>query len=432
LYTVLIMSSGFFWSNACKYAMGKPLQRLLDTLCASCGLTVRQARPDAASAAALYFTCQILLCDAFADQIAFFCVGALAGGTMLHRWRRMDKEDRGRVWRLYGWFSALMMCGSCIGAVAWTARLMNLANGFKGIDRPRNTFQATSQLALSFSWYSAFLVTYAIEFLCLSAAKLMVLDRMSVFAAPEGSVMRTRWAAAGRTLMAAVVSGNAVGLAANAASAFHYQKAAKAYSTVSAYYADNRTDDGDEYQSLGQQEVQLAGSIGSVQRFCEVAVLLLIVVTFAVVGVLSARRVSSRLLLVDAASTAAMTGRALRLRLVGTTAFVFVAFLIRSVLSTMSAAAYEFRDLGQIVDKKCVGFGANQVCDESCNNAYTHVSFWMLYTPEFESTIVLVSSPVALLVALWGMTTESTLQLMKSNGREDLFRLKMREKMPIL
>jgi hypothetical protein len=34
---------------------------------------------------------------------------------------------------------------------------------------------------------------------------------------------------------------------------------------------------------------------------------------------------------------------------------------------------------------------------------------WMLRTPEFQLTVALVSSPVALLVALWGMTNKSTL-----------------------
>ncbi len=43
---------------------------------------------------------------------------------------------------------------------------------------------------------------------------------------------------------------------------------------------------------------------------------------------------------------------------------------------------------------------------------------WTIFTPEFEATIVLVSSPLALLVALWGMTSNATLQLMKSSGRE--------------
>jgi hypothetical protein len=42
----------------------------------------------------------------------------------------------------------------------------------------------------------------------------------------------------------------------------------------------------------------------------------------------------------------------------------------------------------------------------------------MAYTPEFESIIVLISSPLTLLVALWGMTSNATLQFMKSNERE--------------
>jgi len=40
------------------------------------------------------------------------------------------------------------------------------------------------------------------------------------------------------------------------------------------------------------------------------------------------------------------------------------------------------------------------VCDASCNNVYTHMSQWMAYTPEFQVTIVPVSSPLTLLLAL--------------------------------
>ena len=43
---------------------------------------------------------------------------------------------------------------------------------------------------------------------------------------------------------------------------------------------------------------------------------------------------------------------------------------------------------------------------------------WMTYTPEFQLTIVLVSSPLALLVALWGMTSRRMLQAMKMKGQE--------------
>jgi hypothetical protein len=341
---------------------------------------------------------------------------------MFYRWRRMEGEDRGRVWRLYGWFTALMACGSCAGAVAWAAYMMFLENGFKG-NTSEDPAQVASLFVLTYSWYAAFAVIYAIEFLCLSAAKLMVLDCMSVFAAPQGTRLQTRWAAAGRVVMAAVVLGNAAGLAANAAAAVFFQKAAQAMSAASAAYAANNTEDGQRFRSLSQVELQRGGSIASVQSFCEVAVLLLIVVAFAAVGVLSARNLTSSLLIFGQAlqrvsevgrlqlSAAAATGTALRRRFVATTAFVFVAFVLRAVYSTMHAVTLQFKDT---ITESCPS-----LCDE-CRNEYALVLNWMSYTPEFKLLIVLVSSPLALLVALWGMTSKSTLQLMKSSQPEAL------------
>ena len=56
------------------------------------------------------------------------------------------------------------------------------------------------------------------------------------------------------------------------------------------------------------------------------------------------------------------------------------------------------------------------MCIRDSYNTYTHITRWMIYTPEFQLAIVLVSSPLALLVALWGMTTKATLQLMSSSA----------------
>ena len=342
----------------------------------------------------------------------------------------MEEEDRGRVWRLYGWFTALMTCGSCFGAVAWAAQMMSLANNYKG-SFIEDTAQEASLFFLGYSWRAAFLVTYAIEFLCLSAAKLMVLDRMSLFVAPQGTRLQTRWAAAGRFVMAAVVLGNAVGLAANAAAAVQYHKAAQAMSTASAYYAANNTEDGLSFALLSQVEVQRGGSIASVQSFSEVAVLLLIVVAFVAAGVASARLVSRALREVEKMRSvqtsynpsqaespvfadATTQGRALRLRFVGATTFVFVAFVLRATFSTMSAVAYQLRD---IRTESCAA-----LCDE-CHNAYDLFTQWMSYAPQFQLMIELVSSPLALLVALWGMTPKFTLQLMRSSKRQALLPL---------
>jgi hypothetical protein len=44
----------------------------------------------------------------------------------------------------------------------------------------------------------------------------------------------------------------------------------------------------------------------------------------------------------------------------------------------------------------------------------------MVYTPEFQVTIVLISSPLSLLVALWGMTSKQMLQLLKSSREQEM------------
>ena len=303
-----------------------------------------------------------------------------------------------------------MACGCCVGAVTWTAHMMYLVSLFKAADSS-NKVEKYSQYASDNTWFSAYIVTYAIEFLCLSSAKLMVLDRLSVFSAPQGTGVPRRWTAT-RVVMAAVVLANAVGLAGNVASATHYLRAADALRTLSAYYAANSTDTGtlQQFSTLGLKETQLGGSILSVQTSCEVVVMLLIVVAFVVVGVLSARRVSARLLGVDAASAEAAAGRAIRRRMLGTTAFIFATFLLRSVLSTITAVNLQLRDL----DRDCpVSNSEKSIYCSTCRNVYSHITGWMVYTPVFQTTIVVISSPFSLLVALWGMTSNVTLQLMK-------------------
>ena len=54
-------------------------------------------------------------------------MSAAAGGTMCFWWWRMEEDDRQRVWLLYGWFTMLMCCGSCFGAVDATARMQGIA-----------------------------------------------------------------------------------------------------------------------------------------------------------------------------------------------------------------------------------------------------------------------------------------------------------------
>ena len=98
--------------------------------------------------------------------------------------------------------------------------------------------------------------------------------------------------------------------------------------------------------------------------------------------------------------------------MVVTTVVVFVAFVVRSVQSTINAVTRQLQNRGN----QCPG--VTDLCDPSCHNVFTLIFWWTLFTPEFQVTIVLVSSPLTLLVALWGMTSRQTLQAMKSKEQE--------------
>jgi hypothetical protein len=328
---------------------------------------------------------------------------------MFLRWLRMDVQGRQWAWWLYGWFSGLMLFGSCFGAVAWGAWMQALVSYFilnyPSYASTHTTAQYYSLFAQSQHWNAVFVIPYAIAFLCLSVAKLMALDQMMNFAVSKSRDMPRRWVVWGRVVMAGVVAGNVVGLGGNIATAVYFEQSAESYSAASAAYAANNTAAGLNFATLAGQQNQLADSTLAVQLFCEVVVLLLIVVAFAVAGAACVRRFTSAQL-DDTAE-----GRQLWRQIVGTAGFVFVTFLLRTVFSTMFALANELQDIGDICPS------SNQ-CDASCYNVYTLMQTWLFYTPEFQLTVELVSSPLTLLVALWGMTSKHTLRLMQSRRRE--------------
>jgi hypothetical protein len=281
-----------------------------------------------------------------------------------------------------------------------------------GDDLSSSKADKQSNFALAYRWAAIHVVSYAVEFFCLSVAKLMVLDRMSNFAASDRS--HKRWDIGGRIVTTVACVGNAVGLAGNIASAVHLVLASDSFYLASDNFAANNTDGGFENFKGAKTQLELGAKVYTVQAFCEVAVLWVIVIAFAVVGIASSRRIKTTLLAVRKLGAsyirsakaslvfaeAEVEGAQLRLRILRSTAFVFAAFLLRSVFAVMRAVAYQMQDLGNV----CLG--VESLCDSTCYNDYTHFSQWMYRTPEFQLTIMLLSSPVTLLVALRGMTNK--------------------------
>jgi hypothetical protein len=198
------------------------------------------------------------------------------------------------VWRLYGWYCGLMVCGSCFGIVTWSTRMVNLLYYFEGNDAYKNKkfTEAASTLAIAYRWRAAWVVSYAIDYTILTAARLLVLDQMSDFAAPKMETARKWWILGGRGVMAVGVLGNFVGIAANIVSAVYCGLASEDMSTAFALHTAGKSSDGQKFDSSGRASFQKALQFASYQSWCEVVVLMVVLAAFLAAGVLSARRLS--------------------------------------------------------------------------------------------------------------------------------------------
>jgi hypothetical protein len=339
-------------------------------------------------------------------------VSALAGGIAFVLWWRFQEEERRRVWRLYGWFSGLMVVGSCFGIATWLTWMQRLVYRFYGESVVGDSKADEMRYrALGNPWRAAFSVLYPFEFMCVSVAKLLVLDRMHDFLRLSQGGDLGQWTVAGRVVMALVMTGNALGIACNIVGAVYWHRSSSLFFEASAHYANNETALGAEYSALAVGQVSHSGTFTSVQSWAEAFASLFIVLAFIVAGATCTRLIRMTLSKVDADGAAAASGRKLRVQILGTTAYVFVTVLLRSAFSAFYALSYALRGK-RVEDKSC---GPKSFCDDECYNMWFHVVDWISFTPSFQLTIELISSPVTLLVALWGMTSQATLQIMRQN-----------------
>jgi hypothetical protein len=306
---------------------------------------------------------------------------------MFYRWQRMSKENKKRVWKLYGWLCALTAIGSCVGIITYVAKMQQLAHELTRSDLAEQRAKKPSSENPDVDWHRAqqtrwnavYVVSDAAEFLFLTSANLLVLDRMSDFAIPDATLRASdmmRWKRWGKGIMAAVVIGNLIGLAANAAAAHYY---VLAYSVIMRSYSVQVANGGNRTSSSLVEELRTqrkdlddtAYEIVSVQLFCEASVLLLVVAVFFVVGTMCRRRLKAimqKMLDSGARASASAEGAHLNKQLVITTGFVFVTFLIRTVYAFMQALANKLSNLDTLCPGNTVGF-----CNPECYNMWSHM-----------------------------------------------------------
>ena len=355
---------------------------------------------------------------------------------MFARWRRLDEEGRQGVWRLYGVFTAIMCAGSCVGVATWVFSMLNSASVLTSavnlreypFPQPNPNYSPSELLSLvatDYLYTACVAFLYPVEVLCLSIVKLTVLDRMEVFSAPRDDVnRRQRWVKAARVTMALVVAGGVAGICGNIVTGVDDLKASSlAKSAASA--ASNFTYDSIPFPQLlkiadlalrSQKQDQNAVDARSIQAFAEAATLLLTIAAFIVVGVSSARRVDSSLPLMSAHTV--VKAKRLRLQIVATAAVVFATFLLRALYVAFTAVSSSLQNFSEFC------FSRSDLCSTTVTpacpvpyNEFALMQLFLLYTPEIQMAVVLVSSPLTLLVALWGMTSAPMLHAMRSKKK---------------
>jgi hypothetical protein len=320
----------------------------------------------------------------------------------------MPEDDRSGLWPQYGWFSGLTCAAGVFGSIS-TGTVMKAMSIFYPLSHATDdaTLEAAELAVEFYNWLSAYFVTYSMEFLFSSVAKLIVLDRLADFGSRETGGISNLFSGMGRFVFRAIIACNVLGICGNVvAAAFSIEASKLNYQAVQAFKLDIASAEGIRCTKESERCFFNAEISSSIQEFLEVLMLLLIVMSFVAVGISSVRRVDFSL----RAANVGASGRRLRRQIFVTVVFLFVTLLLRTVHSFIKAlgdAAGFFNN-----NDGCPFIG----CNPSCFDNLEQMSTWFYFTPEFTMIIFLISSPLALLVALWGMTSERMLLRMRNAG----------------
>lgn len=150
--------------------------------------------------------------------------------------------------------------------------------------------------------------------------------------------------------------------------------------------------------------VDKALRIKSFASICEVLSLVIIIVSFVVAGISCIRRFRQA----SFNGITSVGNISVQRQIIVTVSTVFSTYLLRSAFAVVLAVSRYDNKLYSIVDR-------NNPCDEickPCQGLANLVQAWERLTPEFRDLIFLLSSPLTMLVALWGMSGHHVRQLL--------------------
>ncbi len=314
-----------------------------------------------------------------------------------------------------------MCCGSCVGCAAFVSNFVSLNSGFEFeiqvLDISINVFLQSEFVRLFtlvyyvFTFQSAYIVLYPIELAFMSIAKLFVLDRMANLAKfKQSPALQKRISVASRLVVVLVVCINVVSIAGGIVTAVKLKPIINLISAGIADYNKNPTGSTGlkiilEDLPKSQPYIQDFFLISNVQLICEVVLLALLIAVFVLTGIVCIRRILA--LVISPTDTDLKQNRRVMLRQISSTVLViFLSFLLRITYAILQASArfWISTNLTQM-DLQALILPNPLNPPPPVNNNCVALALYFTQYPEFQISIILLSSPATLLVALWGMTT---------------------------
>jgi hypothetical protein len=132
------------------------------------------------------------------------------------------------MWPILGKLSVCSLCANIFGAIGWGCFGPAIAYRYLGREEGTPPLQQYENLAQSYTWLIPWLLGYAVEVLCMSISKLIILDRLLSHVGRSSKIKESKIRRISLGLFLSIVLLNVAGLAANIAvsvyNAFTVQK----------------------------------------------------------------------------------------------------------------------------------------------------------------------------------------------------------------
>jgi hypothetical protein len=400
-------------------------------------------------------------------QISLQCIGAIASGIMFLLWYRLQDADKRNFWSLYGWFTGFLCAGSIFGCIAECAQLAyarsvvefseseSESNHLSSNYRPADALFWQAEAS---KWESVAEPPDALQMFLISVPLLMVLDRLMHMAFSTSGSLSSTWVMAKRVSVGIVFGLHTVSICCSAASSFYSSQEVPILLDLRAAFLANDTATRTALDDRFYRATLRTNYVQSVMLLSQASSFLFMIALFAVVFVVCFRRIKevrrfaiqkhgtsmqpmqqmpnsyepsardgeSIVIAVGSSSNRASTShdakkqkafaqllsfiKEVESQIVITVAVVFIMLVWIAICLLLDGITESATDICNSANQE---FVAGAFCNP-CENSYALIQDWLLLSPEFTVLSTYIPAQLALLVALWGMTSKAMFQSMKA------------------